>query len=64
MCFIVVTFLCFMPHKRVSPVIYKLGMEVLYVVILLLHYYIISSVTRKKSPNVYEGCPKMIALEK
>ena len=32
--------------------------------VLLLHYYIISSVTRKKSPNVYEGCPKMIALEK
>ena len=26
----------------VSPVIYKLGMEVLYVVILLLRYYIIS----------------------
>ena len=25
---------------------------------------VISSVTRKKSPNVYKSCPKMISLEK
>ena len=26
--------------------------------------YIANSVTRKKSPNVYKSCPKMISLEK
>ena len=25
---------------------------------------VVGSVTRKKSPNVYKSCPKMISLEK
>ena len=27
-------------------------------------YFSLVSVTRKKSPNVYKSCPKMISLEK
>ena len=26
--------------------------------------YILNGVTRKKSPNLYKSCPKMISLEK
>ena len=29
----------------------------------MLVVYLVSSVTRKKSPNVYKNCPKMISLE-
>ena len=31
---------------------------------LLYLYAVMNSVTRKKSPNVYKSCPKMISLEK
>ena len=30
----------------------------------VMYWEVVSSVTRKKSPNVYKGCTKMISLEK
>ena len=30
----------------------------------IVHFYVLSSVTREKSPNVHKCCPKMISIEK
>jgi len=30
----------------------------------MFRFWMMGSVTRKKSPNVYKSCPKMISLEK